>query len=189
MIAIPIINIAYGLLDNSSRGYYMLVMNVDRRVPFVKQFIIAYWMWYPFIIISLIFFCFKSRKVYYKVLFTIILGMIICYIVYFFFQTTVPRPAVYGSDILSDFVRDTYKIDKPFNCLPSIHVLTTYAVMRGSLELPYGQAKSKIFICVIGILIILSTQFVKQHVIMDLVTAVILGEMIYKYIARRLYWS
>ncbi|WP_446899406.1 phosphatase PAP2 family protein [Clostridium sp. LBM24168] len=187
MIAIPIVNIVYLLLDNSSRGYYVLTMNVDRYVPFVKEFILVYWIWYPFIIISLMFFCFINKKIYYKVLLTIILGMIICYIVYLFFQTNVPRPAVYGNDFLSDLVRDTYKIDKPFNCCPSIHVLTTYAVMRGSLKLPRENVRSTILIWIVGILIILSTQFIKQHVILDLATAMMLGEIIYRVIAKQAY--
>ncbi|MBV4423948.1 phosphatase PAP2 family protein [Clostridium tyrobutyricum] len=183
MITIPILNIAYGLLDNSSRGYYVLATRFDVQVPFIKVFILPYWIWYPFMIISLVYFCINYRCTYYKVLFTIITGMISCYIVYFLFQTMVPRPSVYGSDILSDFIRITYKCDKPFNGFPSIHVLTTYVVMRGAMESIKKDIKAKLCICIVGLLIILATQFVKQHVILDLVAAIILGEIIYRFIA------
>jgi hypothetical protein len=183
MIAIPILNIAYGLLDNSARGYYVLATKLDGQVPFIKVFILAYWIWYPFMIMSLIFFCINYKHIYYRVLFTIIIGMIACYIVYFFFQTKVPRPTVYGTDLLSDFVRITYKYDKPFNGFPSIHVLTTYAIIRGEGGSIKKNIKTKTPMYVIGILIILATQFVKQHVILDLAIAIILGEVIYRFIA------
>lgn len=185
MAIIPLVNIVYKLLDNSSRGYYVLTMNIDNHIPFIKEFILAYWIWYPFMIVSLVFLCLNCRRLYYRVLFTIIFGMILCYIVYFFFQTSVPRPIVYGNDFFSDFVRNTYKLDRPFNCLPSIHVLTTYAVMRGTFKLPGKNIKYKILIFIIGIFIILSTQFIKQHVILDLITAIVLGEIIYRFIAKQ----
>lgn len=182
MILIPVVNIAYGLLDNSVRGYYILVTEIDRKVPYIKEFIVIYWIWYPFIILSLIFFCIYHKETYYKVLFTIIIGMIVCYIIYFFFQTTVPRPEIYGKDFFSQFVRLTYKLDKPFNCFPSIHVLTSYSVIKGAKDAFKDNIKGKTAIYITGILIILATQFVKQHVILDVIVAIILCEVIYRFI-------
>ncbi|MFL0196483.1 phosphatase PAP2 family protein [Clostridium sp. WILCCON 0269] len=198
MLVIPLINIMYGKLNNAINGCYSLATTLDKNVPFIKEFIIPYWMWYPFLISVLIHFCFVCRNIYYKTMITILLGMISCYITYFFFQTTVTRPFLQGNDIFIHIVRLTYKLDKPFNCFPSIHVLTSYAVMRASIE-AIEKKSNKYIINIIGAVIILSTQFVKQHVILDLIFAIILAEVIYRFAAafilergaiwkKKLYW-
>lgn len=182
MLLIPVINIIYRKLNSPLNGYYNLVTFLDKQVPFIKEFIVMYWVWYPFLILVLVYFCANCRNIYYKTMITIILGMLICYLIYFFFQTTVPRPELQGNDIFTKIVKLTYKWDKPFNCFPSIHVLTTYAVMRGCLE-GVKNKLNKIGINFIGIFIILSTQFVKQHVILDLISGIILAEILYRFIA------
>lgn len=183
MITMAVVNISYIFLNNSSRGYYTLVTRIDRWIPYIKQFIIIYWIWYPFMLSSLIFFCLYYKRVYLKVLFTIVVGMSVCYVIYFFFQTTVPRPEIYGNDFFSQLVKVTYGIDKPFNCFPSIHVLNSFAVMKGAKEAFKNNTKGKVLIYIIGISIIVSTQFVKQHVISDVIIAIILCEIIYRFIA------
>ncbi|MEY7999507.1 phosphatase PAP2 family protein [Clostridium sp. Mt-5] len=197
MFIIPVINIMYGKLNNSINGCYNLVTDFDRSIPFIKEFIIPYWMWYPFIILTIVYICFNCRNAYYKTMITIVFGMLSCYIIYFFFQTTVPRPAIQGNDIFSHIIRLTYKWDKPFNCFPSIHVLTCYAVVRGARETK--KIYNKFIINFMAIIIMVSTQLVKQHVILDLIFAILLAEVIYRFFAvfilerstiwgKKLYW-
>lgn len=181
MLLIPAVNIMYGKLNNSINGCYNLFTSFDRDVPFIKEFIIPYWMWYPFVILSILYIYLNCREAYYKTIITIVLGMMLCYVIYFFFQTTVPRPAVYGNDIFSRIIRLTYRLDKPFNCFPSIHVLTCYAVDRGAGEVK--KSSNKLIIDFFSVLIMLSTQFVKQHVILDLIFAVLMAEIIYRFFA------
>lgn len=182
MLVIPVINIIYRKLNNPLNGCYNLVTFLDKQVPFIKEFIVVYWAWYPFLILVLVYFCFNYRNIYYKTMITIILGMLLCYMTYFFFQTTVPRPALYGRDIFIGIIKLTYRWDKPFNCFPSIHVLTTYAAIRGCME-GVKNKFNKMSINFTGIFIILSTQFVKQHVILDLISAIILAEILYRFAA------
>lgn len=179
MLSIPVSNIFYRLLNNSSRGAYSLILDIDKKVPFIKEFILPYIIWYPFIFLALIYLCFKDKGIYYRTLISLNIGLIICYLIFYFFQTTVYRPLLVGSDIFTDLVRIIYNHDRPYNCFPSVHVITTYIVMRG-----INIVSKKKFILlssnIIGTLIILSTQFVKQHVILDLVAAMLLGELIFK---------
>lgn len=183
MLIIPVVNVFYAILNNSNRGVYTLVTDLDKSMPFIPAFSVPYMVWYPFIIISLIYMCFKNRKLYYKSLSSIIISLITSYIVFFFFQTTVPRPEVIGNDIFSGIVKFIYSTDIAYNCFPSIHVITTYIIMRYMLNHEIKNSKAiDITVIILGILIIISTQFIKQHVLLDAIFAIILGEGIYNMI-------
>ncbi|MGU9538580.1 phosphatase PAP2 family protein [Clostridium tepidum] len=183
MLIIPIVNVFYGILNNSNRGVYTLVTDLDKSMPFIPVFSVPYMTWYPFIIICLIYMCFRNRSLYYKSLSAIVISLIISYIIFFFFQTTVPRPEVVGNDIFSSIVKFIYNTDNPYNCFPSIHVITTYIIMRNMLNHEMKNNKMiNIFVLILGILIIISTEFIKQHVLFDIIFAIILGEGIYNMI-------
>ena len=192
IIMIPLLNIVYVHLNNPLRPVHNLVTDIDRAIPFVKLFVIPYALWYPFILISLTYFCYKNRLTFYVSLFSIIIGMIISYIFYFLFQTTVPRPVLYGNDFLTNLVKFIYKNDSPYNCFPSIHVLTTYIVMKGISKEGIKNKFVYLTAAVLGVLIIISTQFIKQHVMLDLLLAILMGDIMYKiaeeYMERYLLW-
>ena len=123
----------------------------------------------------------KNRKTYYTSLISLNIGIVVCYIIYALFQTTVPRPIITDSDILSKLVNIIYKYDNPFNCFPSMHVTTTYILMKGINHTENNIITSFVF-NIIGILIIISTLFVKQHVVLDLVFAMLLSELIFRFV-------
>ncbi|MBC2579049.1 phosphatase PAP2 family protein [Clostridium sp. DJ247] len=182
MFIIPLVNILYMYLNNSLRGVHYLITNIDRKIPFIKIFAIPYLVWYPFIVITLVYFCFYYRKTYYKVIFSFVIGMLICYASFYFFQTGIQRPELYGNDFLTELIRFIYNTDKPYNCFPSIHVLTCYLVVKGVRDCNEKNSTDKAIITVTSMLIILSTQFIKQHVILDLIFAILLGDGIYRII-------
>lgn len=186
MLLIPIVNVFYICLDNSSRGVHYMITDIDMKIPFIKLFAVPYLMWYPFMILSLVYFCFYYKRTYYKVLCSIIFGLITSYIIYYFFQTTVPRPELYGNDILTNLVRLIYKTDKPYNCFPSIHVLTCYLVVKGTKDIDNKFLLNKILLIFMAFIIIISTQFTKQHVIFDLIFAILQGEIIYRIVSLNL---
>ncbi|NGP59544.1 inositol phosphorylceramide synthase [Paenibacillus thiaminolyticus] len=165
MLAIPILNIFYGIQNRPGAQTYSLSTNWDERIPFVPEFIVPYIVWYPFIVLTL-FFLFRRRPyVYYRTLLALCLGLVICYMTYFFFQTTVTRPDIEGTGLFNTLVRIIYWTDMPYNCFPSIHVLTSCLMYRSSFVF---RARTRHFIRFTAAAIILSTLFVKQHVIADL---------------------
>ncbi|WP_051542025.1 phosphatase PAP2 family protein [Clostridium lundense] len=189
LISIPIINISYTLLNNNSRGTFNLTTELDRTTPFLKEFIIPYLAWYPYIFAILLYLCFTDLSSYYKTLVSINIGLVICYIIYFFFQTTVPRPDLYGTDLLTRLTSLVYKFDNPFNCFPSIHVLTCYLMIKGIHFEHNSNILSKIIVYSFSSVIILSTLFVKQHVVMDLISAVVLGELVFQFVDKIIWKS
>lgn len=182
LLLVPLVNGIYGFLDNGNGAVYSLVTDLDRAVPFLKIFVIPYMLWYPFLYGSLIFMCIKDKTAYYSAVFSIVFGMLISYLVYHVFQTTVPRPEISGSGFLSGALAFIYGNDQPFNCFPSIHVLTSFIIIKSIKDSKSINRTVKIFEAVIGVMIILSTQFIKQHVILDLAAAIFLGDFLYRII-------
>lgn len=182
LISVPIVNVSYWLLDNSDRGVYSLVTSIDRSIPFVPAFVLPYVLWYPFIIITLAYLCYADRIAYFKTLISFDLGLIACYTIYFFFQTTVPRPVVMGNGFFPALLRFVYSSDKPYNCFPSIHVLTCYLMIKG---VKWSKVRKKIVLPVVSasaVLIILSTLFIRQHVFLDILSGVFLGDLIFSFV-------
>lgn len=180
MLSMVFLSIFYEMTNNINRGVHSLVLGLDGQIPFVKEFIVFYIAWYPFLAITLLYFCFKDRNTYYKVLISYNIGSIVCYIIYYFYQTAVPRPELVGNDIFTKIVSVIYGNDKPYNCFPSIHCLTCYLMMIGINKSSARNIVNKLIINITGILIIASTVFVKQHVVLDAIAAVILGDVVYR---------
>ncbi|MBU3142164.1 phosphatase PAP2 family protein [Clostridium sp. CF012] len=179
--SIPFSNLFYWSLNNTQRGVYDLTTDLDRFLPLIKIFIIPYMTLWFFLAFCFVYLCFKNRKVYYKIMLTLVLCYVIAFITFYFFQTTVARPIVTGDDLFSKMILFTYKSDEPFNCFPSIHVITAYLAMKG-INLTDARKRIKLPVNVVGILIIISTQFVKQHVIMDIFFAIFLCDMFFNLI-------
>lgn len=85
LLSIPISNMIYVLLNNANRGSHSLVTDLDQGVPFLKIFILPYLAWYFFIFGTLTYFCFKDKKIYYRTVLSVNLGLLISFGIYFFF--------------------------------------------------------------------------------------------------------
>ena len=90
-----------------------------------------------------------------------------------------------------DMVRFLYQIDTPTNVLPSIHVFNSVAVAIAVAECESLRENTRVVRAsnVLAILIICSTVFLKQHTVLDVVTALILNLACFWLIYRRGYVS
>ena len=99
--------------------------------------------------------------------------VVTAYAVFLLYPTAAPRPADVPGDGFSAWsLRRLYALDPPYNCFPSLHVayaflaaLSTYRVRRG-----LGIA-ALVWAVVIGI----STLFIKQHFVADVVAGALLA--------------
>ncbi len=178
-LIMPILGMLYKLLNTDSREAVVLSTEIDKMIPFLPVFIVPYIFWYAFILGYLFYFWYKDIPTFIKTLSVIAIGELVCFLIYFYFQTTVPRPAVEGDGILVNLVRMIYSHDQPYNAFPSIHVLTTFAVMLGNINIKNKHLFHSAFVPIMGSLIIISTLFVKQHFILDMVSSIFLTVFIY----------
>lgn len=180
MLIIPVLNIFYVVLNNSSREVNSLVTYIDKATPLLKIFVVPYVIWYPFIIATMLYLCVKDRSVYFKTLLSYVLGLIFCYMTYLVFQTYVPRPVLVGDDIFTKLLTMVYNADQPFNAFPSIHVLSSFLMIKAISMSKAKNWANQIIIYSNSIIIILSTLFVKQHVILDVISGILVAEVIYR---------
>ena len=179
LLVIPLLAVVYQLLNERPNKAVNISTSIDHSIPFLPFFILPYILWYGYIFCYLVYFCFKDTKVFLKTLILIVVAELICFVIYFFFQTTVPRPTLVGDNFLINLVHWIYKNDKPVNCFPSIHVLTTFVIMLSSLHIKNKHLANTLFIHIAGTLIIISTLFVKQHVIFDMIGSMFLATFFY----------
>ena len=150
------------------------VMKSIIEVPLIKEFIYAYNFWYPFLIIST-FLVFKyDNKLFRPLIYTIILVDIMALITFFIYPTEMIRPEIQVSDFTTWFIDFTYKTDTPaVNCLPSLHCILTFICIFYVLVSKNIKWYKKLIMFIIAILIVLSTVFIKQHIVEDIILAFI----------------
>jgi membrane-associated phospholipid phosphatase len=171
--------IIYTLLNVPSNKTYNLSTYLDQSIPFIKAFIIPYMLWMPFLYLTFIYLCIKDRNLYYRTLLTYNLAVLVSYLVYHFCQTTIVRPEITGNGLLSEWTAFVYHNDQPYNCFPSIHCMSSFLLFTALLK---SQIKTELNLILIGtasFLIILSTLFVKQHLLIDVIGGIALAEGIF----------
>jgi membrane-associated phospholipid phosphatase len=159
----------YNITNHATSHVHILQTAIDRLVPFIPQFIIIYNSLQPVIYASLIFFFVFYPKVFTAFACAMISLFLISNLVYIVFQTEVPRPVLTpGTNWFVDKVITLYKSDNPYNCFPSLHCGTSTMVA----SFWFVKRKYRIVAWIMAIWafgIILSTQFLKQHVLADIV--------------------
>ena len=159
-------------------NYHVIDFYLDIKIPFIPEFIYIYNIFYPFVFIVMYYIFLKDRKTYYNGIIAGIIGYLICDIIFLSYPTIMNRPIVdYNTlDIVTGFVlKTTYYLDNPaLNCLPSIHCLFCFQVMFTLFMSKNIKSYRKIIISFVFVLIILSTLFVKQHYLYDVLASFII---------------
>ena len=83
----------------------------------------------------------------------------------------------------------TYQMDVPTNCFPSMHCLLAYIVFRQSFYCDNVKPWMKALAGVITVLVCLSTVFVKQHVVLDIIGGLFCGELAMQWGMRSNVWK
>ncbi len=166
-------------------GFHAIHCALDDHIPFVEYFIIPYYSWFIFMAFFIIYFFIRSQGECVRMGAALIIGMSIAVIIYFVFPNGLAdfRPETFPRDnFCTDLVKLLHKADTPTNVLPSLHVYNTlvieFAVFNSKT---FGRHKKKV--CIItaiwGLLICVSTVFLKQHSVYDVLAAIVLAAIIY----------
>ncbi len=179
--------IGFKLLENWNRLHYTLIhTQLDDLIPFVEIFILPYLFWFIYMVLFTVYLAMFDEENYHRLCTFLAIGMTAFLIVSLFFPNIlVLRPETMPRDnVFTRLCSFLYSIDTPTNVTPSIHVYNSIAVM---ITVWYSDAKvlgskvSKVIITLLGALICLSTMFIKQHSVSDVIVAT--GMSIAVYIA------
>lgn len=173
--SIPILSVIYFLLNRPRGKVYMLNTPIDSYLSFNKFFIVPYTMWYVYVGIFLIYFLIFDGDKFWSLLTSMVIGVLVCYAIFYIIPTTVARPTIINKDLFSEMVKFIYKRDKPYNCFPSIHVLHTMFITIYVNQVEEFNKMTKVLSNILAVFIILSTMLIKQHVLLDVAAGILLA--------------
>lgn len=158
-------------------------MKVDDMIPFCEVFVIPYFLWFAYVSAVVIYCFFKNKQDYYKCCVFLFTGMTVFLVI----STLWPnghhlRPYVMPrNNIFSNLVAHLYSMDTPTNLWPSIHVYNSIgahlAVIHNQKLAQNRKIRTGSFI--LSASIILSTVFIKQHSMFDVLTAFLMSAVMY----------
>ena len=165
------------------RDYSIIHMRMDDKIPFCEYFIIPYFLWFGYVAWILFYLFFTNEKDFHRCCSFLFSGMTIFLVI----STVFPnihylRPSVMPrNNVFSDMVLYLYSMDTSTNLWPSIHVYNSMGVFFAVMHNERLNSKSTIRLSCFSltVLIILSTVFLKQHSVYDVMTGIIMGVVIY----------
>ena len=166
----------------SSAHYWVSYCYFDDLIPFDEHFVLFYYMWYPFLVFLGLFLIFKDSQSFKRYMYFIAIGFTFSIIVCLLFPNGQNlRPTIFADDnFMVDMVKALYRVDTNTNVIPSVHVIGAFAGMFGVLTTKKIKSQwiriSSIFL---GIMIIISTVFIKQHSVLDIIAGVIVSAILY----------
>ena len=164
-------------------NYHVIQTQFDMWIPFVEYFIIPYFMWFLFVPAIVGYEFFYSKKEYYQCCAYLFSGMTIFLIICTIWHNGLDlrQDISYNNNLCAKLVKMLYKTDTSTNVFPSLHVFNTLGCLVALYRSKGMKDKTwiKVIATIIGILIILSTMFLKQHSVWDVIGAFALAAILY----------
>ncbi len=161
-----------------NRSFNVIECPLDYKIPFCEFFFIPYVFWYIYLFGSLIYLLFFDVPNFKKAMYFIIITYSIAFFTYLVYPSVQElRPTEFTRDnIFTDAVKQLYLIDTNTNVFPSIHVIGSIAAFFGLWNSRhFSKWHWRIISFVTAVSICLSTVFLKQHSVLDLIYGVILS--------------
>ena len=173
---LPLYLLAYVVVERVNIGaeYHNIHMFMDDLIPFSEYFAIPYFSWHVLSPVMIFYLYRNDRPVFRKLMQFFIVGAIICFAVFLIYPSSLfLRPESFEhNNIFTWILSVAYRVDTPTNVCPSMHVIGSmglmfaamYANEKMSIQTKTAMVVTVFFIC-------LSTLFVKQHSVVDVVAA------------------
>lgn len=172
--------LTYEVLNHIGRPRLIeITTDFDRMMPLLPAFVIPYLSFIPLVFVLLPWMTLRSRNVFRAYTLAIFIAQMILNVLYIVVPATVVRPTVVGTDVFSVLLRDlVWQLDEPLNTFPSNHVtLSVIAIFAlASLKLRrWWVLPLQLWLGVVCI----STLLVYQHVVLDLISGVVIGALVF----------
>ena len=157
--------------------YHVMWCPLDDRIPFCEWFLIPYLFWFIFLVGMHAYLLLFDTAAFRRFMYYIMITYTVTALVYIFYPTCQNlRPTEFARDnFLVRFMKAFYQFDTNTNVCPSLHVCGSFAAALGLAETErFGRGWRKPLLFLIAWLISISTVFVKQHSILDVVCGLII---------------
>ena len=182
----------FRIMENARHVHYHVIHTwLDEQIPFCEYFIVPYLLWFVYIGSAALYFFLRERDMYFRLVYTGMVGMTIFLLISWLYPNGLElRPETFARDnVFVTWTEMVYANDTPTNVLPSIHVFnsvgTLFAVRQSRRLRDRHVIKAGAHI--LTLLIILSTMFLKQHSIVDVLLALVISYLAYELIYDNLY--
>lgn len=173
----PVYWLRYPIVEwfNSVDRCHLIHCVLDEHIPFLEGFIVPYGLWLWIMLGLNLYMCFydvEAFKKYTKFLILTLSASTLIFFIYPSYQDL--RPAVFPRDnIFTRWVGMIYAADTCTNVMPSEHVIGSFAFWAGCLHCRTFRKKGRmVIITVLAVLTAISTVFLKQHSVLDVLGAV-----------------
>lgn len=165
------------------RQYHIIHMAADDYIPFCEVFVIPYFLWFAYVAFTLLYFLGKEKNSYYRMCAFLFTGMTLFLIVSAVYPNGhLLRPTVFPRDnAFTRLIGFLYAADTPTNLFPSIHVYNSLGAHFAVANSPRLAEKKwlRAGSFALSLSIIMSTVFIKQHSLFDMLTAFALAAVMY----------
>ena len=163
--------------------FHVIHMDIDDYIPFCEFFIVPYLLWFPYIAVVILYMGFRDKKEYFNMCAFLFTGMTLFLII----STVFPnghflRPTAYERDnIFTQLCTMLYSTDTATNLFPSIHVYNSIGVHLAIANSEKTKHNKPVRLAsgILMVSIILSTVFLKQHSMFDVLTAFLTASIVY----------
>lgn len=175
----------FRFVEQQNAGFFHLVhVALDDVIPFCEWFVFPYLLWFAYVAFGVLHTALFNKDQFYRLCCFLFIGMTIFLII----STIYPngqllRPHYFQHDnIATHLCAWLYSIDTSTNLFPSIHVYNSIAIHTCIMHCEELRKHKSIRIgsLVLCISIILSTMFIKQHSVFDVMTAFLLCTIVYQ---------
>lgn len=159
--------------------YWATQLPLDAHIPFCEWFVIPYCLWYPFLVITGLYLLRRDRAAFRR--YMLFLGT--TFLLSAAIWLLVPngqdlRPAVFPRENpLTALTAGLYRIDTNTNVFPSVHVLGSVGAALAVRDCRALKRKKllRTGAVLLAAAICISTVFIKQHSVLDVVGGLLLG--------------
>lgn len=157
------------------KDYYPIYCPLDDAIPFCEYFLVPYLFWFVFLVGIHIYTLLYDTESFKRLMKFIIISYSMAMLIYILFPNCQElRPVVFERDnIFTRFIEGFYQFDTNTNVCPSIHVIGSVAVMLCAWHSKHFSTVGwRITFGMVALLISVSTVFLKQHSVLDILAAI-----------------
>jgi len=163
-------------------SFISLDLPYENLIPQIPFFFIIYLLAYPVALLPFI--LFNEKKILKRILTAYLLITLISSVIYIFFPTEITRLPLNLENFYDKLLFYFRKIDTNQNLFPSFHAglvfLSTFIC-----NLKYKKLGKILYL--LSFIIVLSTLFIKQHYILDLIFGFLLASIIFRLVFKKTY--
>lgn len=168
--------VAYFLAKFTPMERHLVGDVIDSKIPFLSIFIVPYILWYLFLVVVPCILYEQDRKSFYWYLVSNFIVDTVATIIFIFYPTLLVRPEISVDSVFTWLVNLIYWGDTPaLNCFPSIHCANCFVAIFIMIKGNKIKKQHRFTTSIFALLIIASTLFIKQHVVIDVVGAFVLA--------------